>query len=1012
VTISGSGFGTNQGTGNVILGSALGTVVSWSDAQVSATVANGSVSGIALVQQGGVESNSVSFNVNNASIASVSPTNGLPGTQVTVTGSGFGQSQGNGTVVLGNSPGVVSSWSDGQIVATVAAGSASGEAQVLQSGVWSNAVPFAVNLPTIKSITPNSGSGGTAVTVTGSGFGTSQSNGNVWIGSTYGAVINWGDTQIVASVDPSALSGIVKVSQNGTWSNAVTFTVSTSSGTPLTLVPNLMSMVSGDTRSIQALDSNGNPVTGLAWSSSNTAVATLSTDDPPIITAVAAGNVTITAGSGSADLTVFPGSLPLGTVIWSNPGDGSGVKNIIPAVPSSTGVADVFALQTDGSVQAITSSGSVAWTGNIGNTQNVGSDPRNKRILPDFQGGLIVVDPGTLQSNPNPVSSGSVQKLDGLTGQAYPAYTIPNTWDPGVGQNLPVAVHTDGTIFAVNGDALVGIDPSTGNQKFSISMPHSTLSETYTNGPCSNYSSDSVPTAGNLIIAGDGYAYMVYQYLIQSIIYSPNSSNCIFGLNSTGHGERHVRLLRVGTDGTFSTVAVGDWTQDSTATIAGTGQDYSVIETQSGYIPRVTPNLITNADQGVLLSLNVSSGNYNAYFEASYAPIPCPAVPVCGDDVQTIVAQNVIPGGYAIKLIAVTSGTVTSNVTLPSQISWLQPVLQAQDGTYFGDLEYDWSGDDFLAAFDQSGHIKWAKLGYYAQIATADGGVIAQSYSGKYFTFDLNGNSTGQLASLPTQSWTNGTYAISSTTTTSVALPAAQWETGYAAIAGGNPSNNGTSVGVSESVEGLPVFALSSWGPSCQLGDQKVPLGGSALQQYTNERSSLLAGSYLTSTACSLFFNANPSRSSYFGQLTGGVNRQVPYDGVQTNISYYDAGFLSPADLNVPMKVGIYKKVPVCGMFVPFKGQNGTVRPTGKTTAASQLQPPSGGQATDIYVNTDAKVLNSLKQATGAHEVLHNLTQLYDDDLEKLLGLTADDCIGGTICISTKLVVSGCASTN
>ncbi|HEX8817337.1 MAG TPA: hypothetical protein VF753_17720, partial [Terriglobales bacterium] len=58
-------------------------------------------------------------------------------------------------------------------------------------------------------------------------------------------------------------------------------------------------------------------------------------------------HVTITAGGASADVTVSP-TLALGTVLWSNPGDGSGVYKIVPAVPSSSGVADVFAFQNDG----------------------------------------------------------------------------------------------------------------------------------------------------------------------------------------------------------------------------------------------------------------------------------------------------------------------------------------------------------------------------------------------------------------------------------------------------------------------------------------------------------------------------------------------------------------------------------------------------------------------------------------------------------------------------------------
>jgi hypothetical protein len=338
------------------------------------------------------------------------------------------------------------------------------------------------------------------------------------------------------------MSGIVKVSQNGTWSNAVTFTVPPGSGTPVTIMPNVISMVIGDTRSIQALNSSSQPVTGLAWTSSNTAIATLSTDDPPIITAVTAGNVTITAGSASADLTVFPGSLPTGTIIWSNPGDGSGVKKIIPAVPSSTGVADVFALQTDGTVQAITSDGTVVWTANAGNTANIGNWIGSKKIVSDFQGGLVVADPGVLQFN---VSAGSLWRLDGMTGQAYPVYTIPNT----VGQSLPVAVHSDGTIFTVNGDSLVGVDPSTGTQKFSIPMTHSTFTQTYSNGQCSNSSIDVVPATGDLMIAGDGYAYVVYQYSNNSTIYFPNISNCNYDINSTTHNEHHARLLRVETDG-------------------------------------------------------------------------------------------------------------------------------------------------------------------------------------------------------------------------------------------------------------------------------------------------------------------------------------------------------------------------------------------------------------------------------------------------------------------------------
>ena len=64
------------------------------------------------------------------------------------------------------------------------------------------------------------------------------------------------------------------------------------------------------------------------------------------------GHATIFGGTASADVTVYAGStLPADTVQWSNPGDGSGVSYIVPAVPSASGV-DVFGLDQSDNIQA------------------------------------------------------------------------------------------------------------------------------------------------------------------------------------------------------------------------------------------------------------------------------------------------------------------------------------------------------------------------------------------------------------------------------------------------------------------------------------------------------------------------------------------------------------------------------------------------------------------------------------------------------------------------------------
>jgi hypothetical protein len=119
--------------------------VSWNDTQVVATIASNCISGTAQLQQhGGVWSNSVLFTVNTATIVSITPSAAKPGDPVTITGSGFGATQGNGLVWLGTAAGVVQSWSDGSVIALVAPGATTGNAQVLQNGVLSNAVPFDV----------------------------------------------------------------------------------------------------------------------------------------------------------------------------------------------------------------------------------------------------------------------------------------------------------------------------------------------------------------------------------------------------------------------------------------------------------------------------------------------------------------------------------------------------------------------------------------------------------------------------------------------------------------------------------------------------------------------------------------------------------------------------------------------------------------------------------------------------------------------------------------------------
>jgi len=98
------------------------------------------------------------------------------------------------------------------------------------------------------------------------------------------------------------------------------------------LAPNVFNLVVGETQTIQALGPNGKPVKGLTWLSSDRSFVSLSSDDPPVLSAIAPGHVTIHAGDASAEVTVSSEALPLGTVLWSHPGNGSGAYSIVPAI--------------------------------------------------------------------------------------------------------------------------------------------------------------------------------------------------------------------------------------------------------------------------------------------------------------------------------------------------------------------------------------------------------------------------------------------------------------------------------------------------------------------------------------------------------------------------------------------------------------------------------------------------------------------------------------------------------
>jgi RHS repeat-associated protein len=199
VVISGSGFGTSQGGGQVNFNNVAASVISWSDTSISATVPSNAVSGPVTVANLGLTSNGVQFTLEGQpAITALSPSSGQNGTQVTITGSGFGATQSNSTVLFNGMPPSVNNWSDTQIIAIIAPGTSTGPVTVTVAGITAQTASYTVN--SVVQVTDSlfhassytstamggtwaniaaSGSGCSSCTVRGNVQKTLDSNGNV-----------------------------------------------------------------------------------------------------------------------------------------------------------------------------------------------------------------------------------------------------------------------------------------------------------------------------------------------------------------------------------------------------------------------------------------------------------------------------------------------------------------------------------------------------------------------------------------------------------------------------------------------------------------------------------------------------------------------------------------------------------------------------------------------------------------------------------------------------------------
>jgi hypothetical protein len=229
---------------------------------------------------------------------------------------------------------------------------------------------------------------------------------------------------------------------------AETYQSATSEPAPLSLqiTPAVVNLAVGHTQKFTAVDNHGIPRLDVNWTVDNTSLATVAPDEDnaAVLTALAAGQVTLTANAEGVTaqevVTILaPSSFVPGTVVWSSPPPaGFSVQQLVQAVPSNNG-PDLYSISTssDGTqsmIQALQADGEQLWQTQMpalfGNA------------VPDGFGGLIVstCTPGNpmtvmdLDATGQPLWQQQAAGVNNGTGFTFLCFPV------------PVAVAGDGTV--------------------------------------------------------------------------------------------------------------------------------------------------------------------------------------------------------------------------------------------------------------------------------------------------------------------------------------------------------------------------------------------------------------------------------------------------------------------------------------------------------------------------------------------------------------------------------------
>ncbi len=558
----------------------------------------------------------------------------------------------------------------------------------------------------------------------------------------------------------------------------------------LQVTPSVANMEVGGTQQFTAVDNNGNPRSDLTWTVSNYSLASITSDSSPTLTALAAGQVTLTATDGTvsaqAQITIVAvGSITPGTALWSVPlTPGFSALQLAQAMPTANG-PDLFSIQSNGTqsfIQALSDDGQQSWQASL--------PAVNGNSFPDAFGGVLVTEHQTC--NTGQTDPMSVVDLDAGTGQ--PIWQITSQGIPGAGPQgstlycypeapqIAIRAATDGAIvISAPGNTaglpeLMLVDGTSGQPIVDVSRYIPPSKYTLSDGTVLNGYSPIGPP----IVSSDGSAYVEYE--VRQIAYPPKITSAV------------LYILKIAAD---------QYNTPTTTQLSSTTQDENLFPGR----------IIPDGQGGVLATWVISPSN----------PInlPIPTNPYQAAHVVSgaVTATYNLP--FSPKTCVLGADGLPINPTL---VLGENGVAFATDGKSSGDSTNN-EGPKVVSFNLASGTVNW----FYQVTSTSSVLSMMTAISGNGLDindsqngvtqFDSSGNAsavTGALGGVAQSSW-NGNWVLQTAQGASeplispVTLPDS-----FSAMPGGNQSGNGAAI--------EQVLTNQSQGAQKQLPDLTSPV--------------------------------------------------------------------------------------------------------------------------------------------------------------------------------------------